>query len=296
MYYRLYIIILVSLITQTVLPNDTTNINRNKKIIASVSTGIIYSGSLIYLNQIWYKPYQTSKFHFFDDTKEWFLMDKCGHTFTAFYATQYLSKIYQSATFQYPEIMASSITFSYLLSIEILDGFSSGWGFSFGDLTANSAGILLFYMHHRLHKQLFVPKFSYYPTPYPSLNPTLLGKNSTEQLIKDYNGQTYWLSITPFYQWKPNMEWLCISLGYGIDGSIGAQSNYFYRNNQLYDYRNIPRNTQWYLSIDVDLSKIKTKKKWLNKIFQSINAIKIPAPALEWKGNNLYFRPLLFSN
>jgi len=278
------------------LASDTIKVNYTKKVLVGGGSLIAYTGSLAYLNYLWYQPYRSSQFHFFNDNGEWFKMDKWGHSFTAFYATHYLNTIYQWAGIKHSAWWASAVSFSYLLNIEILDGFSSGWGFSTGDLISNTAGIGLFWIHHQLDERLFVPKFSFYPTRYAAFNLALLGQNFSEQIVKDYNGQIYWLSITPFYQWKKEMEWLCLSVGYGIDGCIGARSNVFTRNGILYDYSNISRQQQFYLSIDIDLSKIKTQKKWLKTIFQSINFLKIPAPTLEWKGNNLYFRPLLMAN
>ncbi len=252
-------------------PKDSTLIYSQKRIFVGLTTAGICSGSLIYLNQIWYKPYRTSSFHFFNDNSEWFLMDKYGHVFTAFYASLYMNKINQWAGFKHSEIISASVAFLYLLTIEVMDGYSSGWGFSTGDFIANLSGISLFYINQTLLPKLLVPKFSFYPTLYSKLNSSLLGENFSEQLIKDYNGQTYWLSISPFYKWQRNMEWLCLSFGYGIDGCIGAKSNVYLRNNQYYDYSAIKRQQQFYLSIDLDLSKIKTKKKWLNNILNTIN-------------------------
>lgn len=276
--------------------NDTSIIYTRKKIIVNSSIASAYAGSLIYLNQIWYAPYHTSRFHFFNDNNEWALMDKCGHFFTSFYASHFLSKMYQYAGYKKSYWITTAITWTYLLNIEIMDGFSDGWGFSFGDLTANTIGTSLFLLKEKYFNDFFILKISYLNTSYPAYNPTLLGKDNDERILKDYNGQTYWLSISPFYKWKRNLEWLCLSFGYGIDGFIGASSNIFFRNNQWYHYDYIKRQQQFYLSFDIDLSKIKTKKIWLQKILQSINWIKIPAPAIEMKGNNIYFRPLLFSN
>lgn len=286
----------VSLSCNNIITDDSLQTLKNRKIYINSITGLAYSGSLIYLNQLWYKPYHTSQFHFFDDNAEWDKMDKCGHFFTAYYGTYYLEKLYRYAGYKHSPLISSTISWIYLLTIEVMDGFSSGWGFSWGDFTANTLGTSFFLLQKQFIPGFFVFKFSYYSTSYPTYNPSLLGKSFHEQILKDYNGQTYWMSVSPFYHWKKNMEWLCLSFGYGINGFIGARSNTYYRNNQYFDYGYIPRQQQFYFSIDIDLSKIKTKKKWLNKIFQSINWIKIPAPALEWKGNNLYFRPLLFSN
>lgn len=296
MLFRLYLFFFLMIITINSPSQDSSLLQKKKKIFVITSASAAYTGSLLYLQQIWYKPYHTTSFHFFNDNAEWSKMDKLGHTFTAFYTTNYLKNLYKWAGIAHPSAWASLTGFSYLLTIEILDGYSTGWGFSWGDFSSNTLGIALFYIRQQAPSPFFAIKFSYFPTSYPTLNPSLLGQSALEQLIKDYNGQTYWISISPFYKWKKNMEWLCLSFGYGIDGYIGARSNEYYKNNQFIDYTFIPRQRQWYLSIDVDLSKIKTKKVWLNNLLHTIHFIKIPAPAFEWKGNNLYFRPFLFSN
>jgi len=80
--------------------------------------------------------------------------------------------------------------------------------------------------------------------------------------------------------WSFNKEsnfpkWLNIAFGYGAEGMLYGESN---PNNQFTQdpYR------QFYLSLDVDLTKIKTTSKFLKTLFSTINFIKIPAPTLEY--------------
>ena len=40
--------------------------------------------SLVGINEVWYKNYARSDFHFFDDFKEWNGMDKVGHACTSY--------------------------------------------------------------------------------------------------------------------------------------------------------------------------------------------------------------------
>ena len=66
------------------------------------------------------------------------------------------------------------------------------------------------------------------------------------------------------------------------------------RGNEIFNRTDIERNRQWYLSPDIDLTKIKTNKKLLKTLLFGLNAIKIPAPALYFshgklKGHLLYF-------
>jgi hypothetical protein len=39
------------------------------------------------------------------------------------------------------------------------------------------------------------PKFSFHTTQYAQYRPNVLGSSLAEQILKDYNGQTYWLSV-----------------------------------------------------------------------------------------------------
>ena len=56
-----------------------------------------------------------------------------------------------------------------------------------------------------------------------------------------------------------------------------------------------PRYRQLYVSLDIDLSRIKTKSKLLNTVLRTINFIKIPSPTLEFNSlNQIKFHPLFF--
>ncbi len=52
---------------------------------------------------------------------------------------------------------------------------------------------------------------------------------------------------------------------------------------------------QFYLSLDVDLTKIQTNSKFLKSVFSVVNFIKVPAPTLELSNRNgLKFHFLYF--
>ena len=73
-------------------------------------------------------------------------------------------------------------------------------------------------------------------------------------------------------------EWLAFSLGYGSDGMI---SGYPEGNENT-------RIRQYLFSLDVDLSRIKTKNKLLNNIIHTFGFLKFPFPTLEFSNGNLY--------
>jgi hypothetical protein len=87
-----------------------------------------------------------------------------------------------------------------LTIVEVFDGFSAEWGASTGDLIANATGTALYVSQELLWKeQRITPKFSFHSTKYAALRPDVLGSSLPEKNSKDYNGQTYWLSINLFF-------------------------------------------------------------------------------------------------
>ncbi|MBL7137322.1 MAG: DUF2279 domain-containing protein [Bacteroidales bacterium] len=237
--------------------------------------GVIYFGSLTGLYYLWYKDYAQSNFHFFNDNNEWLQMDKMGHVFSSYYLSRVMYTSYRWAGVERKKaiLFGSLLTYAFMLNIEILDGFSAEWGFSWGDLAANTAGCLLFVgQQFGWDEQRFLLKYSYHPSKYPQYNPDLLGRNLIQNLVKDYNGMSFWLSgnihsFLPKHSKFP--KWLNVAVGYGAEG-LGV-------NNQEFD-----RYRKFFLSLDVDLTRIPTRSKALKGIFTILNLIKIPFPALEY--------------
>jgi len=103
-----------------------------------------------------------------------------------------------------------------------------------------------------------------------------LGEGFFEEVLKDYNGQTYWLSVNlnSFIKSEKIPRWLNLAFGYGADGMLTGEpeDSLFLNHNRM---------RQYYLSLDIDLSRIKTNSHVLKSIFDVLNVIKIPFPALE---------------
>jgi uncharacterized protein YfiM (DUF2279 family) len=261
--------------------------------------GALYFGSLAGLYFAWYKDYPQSTFHFYNDAGEWRGMDKIGHTTTAYYISMigYHSYRWCGLSNQRSALYGGLLSMAYLLNIEILDGFSSGWGFSMGDFTANAAGCLLFMGQQLVWKeQRFSMKYSFHQTEYARYNPDLLGNNLIQNMLKDYNGQTYWLSgnISSFLPKSSKFpKWINVAFGYGAEGMLGAYSNADSLNNQAMPHYD--RYSQLYLTLDVDLTRIPTRSKVLKAFFTIFSFIKIPFPALEYNTLGQFkFHPFYF--
>ena len=278
------------------LDSAVNSINKKKFRTILAAELVAYSATMIGLNQLWYANYEREPFHFFDDNAEWNQMDKIGHFGSAYYLGYLQIKILRNCgyTSKKSMLLGGATGFIFLTSVEILDGFSKGWGASTGDIIANTAGYLFLIAQELAWKeQRIMLKFSMTPSPYAKYRPDLLGKNYQEQLLKDYNAQTYWLSINlgSFMKSHPQFpKWLNLAVGYGADGMISAEADKSGNLNQ-----NFGRTRQFYLSLDLDLHRIKTKKVWLNTVLQTVGFIKIPFPTLEYNTDKGFdFHPLMF--
>jgi hypothetical protein len=180
-------------------------------------------------------------------------------------------------------LYGSTIGFAFLSVVEVFDGTSSQWGFSWSDMAANATGTSLFVSQELLWKeQRIVPKFSFHTTQYASVRPNVLGNSFSQQILKDYNGQTYWLSanVHSFFKQSKIPNWLNFAVGYGAEGMITGRSEI----NDSFLYPETQRTRQFYISLDADLTKIHTKSHFLKTFFSIFNSIKIPAPTFEING------------
>ncbi len=272
---------------------------KNKRLFLSSGTAILSVGSLIALNQLWYSQYNTGRFHFFNDNGEWLQMDKVGHVFTTYQTSRLMMDAFQWAGYNERKklIMGGGIGLMYMTAIEVMDGFSRGWGYSWGDQLADVVGSAMAISQEALWKdQRIQLKFSYAPTSLAKYNPDLLGENKYSRILKDYNGQTYWLSVNPsaFIKSVQGVRWLSGALGYSAYGMVGGHYNRILVQDPDGTVYKIERVRKYYLSLDVDLTRINTKSKFLKGLFSVINILKFPAPALEFSEGRVKFFPLYY--
>ena len=261
-------------------PSDSLNKNRRNTVL--ISEAIFVSSTLLALNQLWYKDYPKSDFHFIHDNSEWLQMDKAGHIFSSYHLGNASMKAlrWSGVKMENQLIYGATFGFLFLSAVEVLDGYSEQWGASTGDIIANATGTAMVISQELLwNEQRIVPKFSFHTTKYASIRPNLLGKNLNEQILKDYNGQTYWLSanLHSFFKKSKIPIWLNLAVGYGGEGMISGNIDLQGLNSIFFE----SRRRQFYLSFDIDLTKIRTKSNFLKTFFSVINTIKIPAPSVE---------------
>lgn len=281
-------------IVDTLLNEQTNkNLQRNRIRQKMIGYGSIaaYGAMLYTLNKAWYAGYPRSSFHFYNDNGEWNQIDKVGHSWSAYQLTRASHAAWQWAgASDKKALLYSGLSGpAFLTVIEILDGFSDKWGFSWGDMGANVFGSGMFLGQQALwNEQRISFKFSFHRKNYKdALLETrandLFGKNWNERMLKDYNAQTYWLSanIKSFLPESRLPAWLNIAAGYGADNMYGGYRNeWTAKDGNSYNRNDLKRTRQFYIAPDVDLTRIKTKSKFLKTSFFLLNCIKFPAPAL----------------
>lgn len=268
--------------------------NRKRIRLVTAANIIGYGGTLIGLNALWYAHYPRSSFHFFNDDAEWQQMDKVGHIYSAYTESRATMEAWRWAGLSRKKsIWIGGLSgVAYQSIIEVLDGFSSEYGFSPGDFTANIIGSAAFISQElSWNEQKIKLKFSFHRKNYgePGLDKRadqLYGNTEIERFIKDYNGQSYWASanIQSFFPKTKLPGWFNISIGYGAEGMFGGIKNIGYdkEGNVIFDRTDIKRYRQWYLSPDVDFTKIRTNKKGIKVLLFVLNSFKFPAPTLEY--------------
>ena len=202
-----------------------------------------------------------------------------GHSYSTYWIARANYKVFQWTGLKDRQALWGSVASSWLFisTIELFDGFSSEYGASPGDLLANTSGATLFGLQQLLwNEQKLLYKFAYFPSPYAKYRPEILGSSPIERGLKDYNGQTYWLStglhnITGI---KAIPQWLNIAVGYGVNGMTGAEDNKGFLPNS-------ERMRQYYVSLDLNLEKIKTNNRFVKTIFFMFNCLKFPMPTIE---------------
>ena len=146
-----YIVIIIILFTgfnitypQTKKDSVSKRIINTSKLylIGGVTAGVFVCGYAVQ-NNLWWKG-DKSKFHF-TWRQDWIYAlgeDKFGHFFFPYLVSNIYSQALEWADFDKEKSLwySSSFALAYETFVEIRDGFSNQWGFSWGDFTADALG------------------------------------------------------------------------------------------------------------------------------------------------------------
>ena len=268
---------------------------RGRAIGAYSGLGVYLVGSVFVYNYIWYKDMDRAPFHFYDDNKDWLQMDKHGHMFSAYQQTRASYHLFRWIGYSKRTSLwvSSAISTFIQFQVEFWDGLHEGYGFSYGDIVANTLGTALFTTQQAIwDDQIFKLKFSYWPSKYREHSPEHLGDTHFKALFYDYNAHTQWISgsLRRITGIEAIPKWLNISVGFSGMGMLKEVDN-----SGIPGWEDYDRYRQTFLSLDIDLSHIKPRNAFLRGLVFVANMFKFPAPALEYnRVDGFKFRPLYF--
>jgi hypothetical protein len=261
--------------------DDTTGVNGTRLAIVTGTAAAGITAIHLYQQNAWWKEHRTS-FHFREDLVYASNIDKIGHLYGASVMTFLFSKSLQWANLSEGSALVWGATGATLFQtyVEIEDGFSEYWGFDRVDFAADVAGawypVVQHYVPALKNVQL---RFSYYPKD--AGGPSAIA-GQTKTIIDDYEGQTFWLTITP-HSWLPEgKRWWPDFLGIAIGAAV--------RDN-VSDHRYLA----WYIAPELDFRYIIPRDTWfLRSLGEALNFLHLPMPAVRvgpghtvWYG--LYF-------
>lgn len=221
-------------------------------------------------------------------------MDKLGHFYASFQVSRWFVQILRWQKVSEKDARRYGVWGGILFvsPIEVLDGFSTAYGFSWSDMAANVAGSVALWAQYRFFKKIrFMPKFSFVPSDFAPLRKEMLGGFFLSQLIKDYNAHTYWLSFSPNVflkkDWVPS--WLLLSVGVGAENLLGGHDNVWEQKGQTFDYSYLERYRELYLSLDVDFQFLEDNVYWKKVLKLVFSCLKFPFPSIKISHNGIGF-------
>jgi uncharacterized protein YfiM (DUF2279 family) len=281
--------LLLAFFSFNLLAQDSLSLNKKKLRLVVGGASVGYAGAMTGLYQLWYKDSEKQPFAFFNDNAEWKQIDKAGHFISGFYLSYGASKAFRwtGLSQNKSDLYGAIAGFAIMVPVEIFDGYSEAYGASTGDVVADAAGPLLFLGQKKMWNEVrLIPKISYHHTSFAARRPETLGATAAERILKDYNGHTFWLSVDAD-KFGKFPKWLNVAVGYGAHNMIYARDSQNHAAG-LTPYR------QYYISLDLDPSAIKTRSPFVKTLLFIAGIIKIPGPTMEFSNGKTRFHALYF--
>lgn len=226
--------------------------------------GLVYGYAL--QDHMWWKG-EKSTFHS-EWTQDWtYAMgsDKIGHAFFPYLVSRTYTMLLTGCGLDTARAVwySSGFALAYQSFIEVRDGFSAEWGFSWGDFGADviGAGLPVLQLYYPALNDYSL-KISYYPSD-------RFRNDHNKYIMDDYESTYHWLSINPRAILPEIMstrlpKWLHLAIGH----SVAELENPSRRTHQLF------------ISVDWNLEGIETGVPICQKIFRVLNHYHLPAPAI----------------
>jgi hypothetical protein len=171
----------------------------------------------------------------------------------------------------------------WMLQIEIADGFFKEWGFSWGDLIANTLGAGFSTLQQIYPDELggLQPKISYHVSQALKQRKYI---NDSKSAIDDYEGMTFWLGVNGYHYMpekiqKDYPEWLKpfgFALGYAAKGIADSPQG---------------GHKEIFIALDYDLRKLSigNENPVIKFLKNELNIIHLPLPAVRVSPNGIWY-------
>lgn len=260
------------------------NNSNSKTVVVIAGSSIVYACGWLYANDNWYPGSQKVPFFFTNDFHGYLQVDKFQHSFGSYYESYALFHLLRNAGFKRNKALIWCAPMGLLVQSpkEFIDGRHEGGGFSWSDISANFTGSAFFVAQELIFgEQVLKFKFSFSKSAYEDESYGYFGSNIFQNYFKDYNGHSYWLTLSANRLILKDKlpSWVGVSAGYSANGMFGQ-----YRNVEKYHGYYLPetkRYRQFLLSLDIDWPRIKTRSRFLKTVLNAMVFIKLPFPALE---------------
>jgi len=261
------------------LPNPSTELNPLHTSLTVLVVGVTAIALHNNQNTAWWDG-KGRNFYIKEDGAYALYADKFGH-FIGGYSIAYCAReafVFSGFSWEQSILLGSIFGLVTQTYIEFKDGYAENTGFSPSDFAADLAGVTYFYLQHFIpFLQNFSPKWQYSPPEMIGVPPAA----RTQTFLDNYNSTTAWISVHVRNLFWGNQEsiwpkWLNIGFGYGIDG-----------------YNTSNMKSRFVIGIDYNLVELLPDGvPFWNWLKQSLNYIKLPAPAVEFSKDGTQFKIL----
>ena len=200
-------------------------------LVGGITIGVFIYGYALQ-NNLWWKG-DKSEFHFVWK-QDWVYAlgeDKYGHFFFPYLVSNIYSQALEWSGFDEEKSLwySSSFALAYETFVEIRDGFSKQWGFSWGDFTADALGSAYPILQHKIPiLKNFNFKISFYPSD-------RFKHGSNKVIFDDYESTYDWLSINVHNLLPKNIRrfypaFINLTVGHSVEklDNLGGGNHRFY--------------------------------------------------------------------
>jgi len=232
-------------------------------IVVVGAAGLVAGAHLQNYNSFW--KGERGAFHFNDDGRYNFGMDKLGHFFFTYAASDAIGRSLDWAGVQTPDacLFGGAAALAFQLYVEIEDGFTPSLGFSVGDAIADVAGASYPLL------QASIPFFQNVRWKWSFIKSDRFKRGEYRSIIDDYESQYHWLSIDfdniiPQEMRNPVLSYFALALGYGVKKLDGRGKG----------------EPEIFIALDYDVEKLPGDGSVLNALKHIANYFHLPSPMI----------------